>query len=209
MGTISPMLCVRNMKESIQFYQDVLGFKLGMVFPDVERAEYADLQKDGMSIMLVPARSEGINSRARLGTGVYIYMRLDGDVDSYRDHLKKRGVKITYDIKDEPYGIRDFTIEDNSGYSLVFNQVSKVERICMSCGMPMARAEDFGGGNTGNMYCVHCTDTAGRLKSRAEVFEGMVGFMMASRMLERKPAEVAAKEYMDKMPAWSGSAVVG
>jgi len=209
MGTISPMLCVRNMKESMEFYQKVLGFKLGMVFPDAELAEYADLQKDGMSIMFVPARTEGISSRAKLGTGVYIYMQIDGDIDKYHAQLKKKGVRMPFDIKDEPYGIRDFTIEDNSGYRLVFNQVSKAGKICLSCGMPMTKPEDFGGGNAENMYCVNCTDASGRLKSRQEVYQGMVTFMMSSQKLERKPAEVAAKEYMGKMPAWGGSLEAG
>jgi uncharacterized glyoxalase superfamily protein PhnB len=199
------MLCVRDMKGSMEFYEKVLGFKLGMVFPDVERAEYADLQKDGMSLMLVPARTERISSRARLGTGVYIYMQIDGDIDQYYAELKKKNVKMPFDIKDEPYGIRDFTIEDNSGYRLVFNQVSNAARECLSCGMPMTKPEDFGGGNSENMYCVHCTHPDGSLKSREEVFKGMVEFMMASQNMARKAAEAAAGDYMAKMPAWGGS----
>ena len=122
MGAISPMLCVRRMKESIEFYRNVLGFNLGLAFPDAERPEYADLQRDGMSVMLVPAGSQGIGSRAKLGTGIYIYMQIDGDIDRYYARLKRKGVKVLFDIKDEPYGIRDFAIEDNSGYRLVFNQ---------------------------------------------------------------------------------------
>lgn len=202
MGVVSAMLCVRDMTASIDFYHKVLGFKLGMVFPNKERAEYADLQKDGMSIMLVPARTEGISSRARLGAGVYIYMQIDGDIDKYYAQLRKRGVAMPFDIKDEPYGIRDFTIADNSGYKLVFNQVSKMAKICLSCDMPMTKPEEFGGGNPENLYCVNCTYPDGRLKSREDAYEGMVAFMMATQKLGRKEAELAASEYMAKMPAW-------
>ena len=204
MGVVSPMLCVRDMKSSIDFYQKVLGFKLGMVFPDKERAEYADLQKDGMSVMLVPARTARVSSRAALGTGVYIYMQIDGDIDKYHARLKKKGVSMPFDIKDEPYGIRDFTIEDNSGYKLIFNQVSVKAKTCLSCGMPMTKPEEFGGGNTENLYCVHCTYPDGRLKTRDDALEGMVAFMMATQKLGREQAEAAAKEYMARMPAWSG-----
>jgi uncharacterized glyoxalase superfamily protein PhnB len=193
------------MKESIEFYQKVLGFESGMIFPDKERAEYADLQKDGMSVMLVPARTEGISSRAKLGTGVYVYMQIDGDIDKYYAQLKKKGVTMPFDIKDEPYGIRDFTIEDNNGYKLVFNQVSKTAKVCLSCGMPMTRPEEFGGGNPQNLYCVNCTHRDGRLKSHQEVLDGMVAFMMATQKLGRKEAELAAEEYMAKMPAWGAS----
>ena len=46
MGTLSPTLAVRNMKETIEFYKNSLGFKMGMAFPDASNPEYADLMKD-------------------------------------------------------------------------------------------------------------------------------------------------------------------
>ena len=122
MGHISPTLAVRNMKQAIQFYRDSLGFKMGMVFPDADNPEYADLSKDGMVIMLIPTSNVGIGTKERLGTGVNLYMQIDGDIDGYYNELKKKGLKILVDIKDEPFGIRDFTVEDIDGYKLTFNQ---------------------------------------------------------------------------------------
>ena len=68
-----------------------------------------------------------------------------------------------------------------------------------------SKAEDFGGGDPANLYCVHCSNPEGSLKSQAEVFEGMVNFMMTSQKMDRGTAEGAAREYMSKMPAWGGS----
>jgi hypothetical protein len=133
-------------------------------------------------------------------------MQINGDIDEYYNELKNKGVKIVVDIKDEPYGIRDFTVKDINGYKLTFNQVSKAVKACMSCGMPMTKPEDFGGGNPENLYCVYCSKSDGSLKTREEVFEGMVNFMMMSQKMDRKAAESAAKERMAKMPAWSGRA---
>ena len=206
MGYISPTLAVRNMKQTIQFYRDSLGFKMGMVFPDADNPEYADLSKDGVVVMLVPAKNVGIGSKQRLGIGVNLYMQIDGDIDEYCNELKNKGVKVVVDIKDEPFGIRDFTVEDINGYKLTFNQVSKTIKACMSCGMPMTRLEDFGGGNPENLYCVCCSNRDGSLKNYKEVFEGMVNFMMTSQKMDRNTAESAAKERMTKMPAWSGRA---
>lgn len=206
MGVISPLLAVRNMKETIEFYKTSLGFKLGMCFPDANNPEYADLSKDGMVLMIIPAENHGISAEEKFGIGVYLYMQIDGDIDEYYEELKKKGVKIAVDIKDEPYGVRDFTVEDVDGYKLTFNQLSKTAKNCMSCGMPMTKLEDFGGGNPANIYCVHCSNPDGSLKSREEVFEGMVNFMMMSQNMDRKTAEIAAKEHMAKMPAWSGGA---
>ncbi len=204
MGTLSPTLAVRDMKKSIDFYKDFLGFQMGIVFPNADNPEYADLSKDGMVLMFIPAENIGIGEEEKLGIGVNLYLQIDGDIDEYYEELKKKGVKIAVDIKDEPYGIRDFTIEDTDGYKLTFNQVSKTTKNCMSCGMPMTKPEDFGGGNPANIYCVHCSNPDGSLKSYEDVFEGMVNFMMMSQKMDRKTAESAAKEYMAKMPAWGG-----
>jgi len=204
MGTLSPTLAVRNMKETIEFYKNSLGFKVGMCFPDANNPEYADLSKDGMVLMFIPAKNEGISSKAKLGIGVNLYMQIDGDIDEYYEELKKKGVRVLVDIKDEPFGIRDFTIEDVNGYRLTFNQVSKAIKKCMSCGMPMTKLDEFGGKNPANIYCVHCSNLDGSLKSYDEVLKGMINFMMTSQKMDRKTAEGAAKEYMSKMPAWSG-----
>jgi uncharacterized glyoxalase superfamily protein PhnB len=202
MGVLSPLLAVRNMKETIEFYKNSLGFKVGMCFPDDNNPEYADLSKDGMVLMFIPTENHGISYEEKFGIGVYLYMQIDGDIDEYYQELKKRGVIIAVDIKEEPYGVRDFTVEDVNGYKLTFNQVSKAVRNCMSCGVPMAKPEDFGGGNPANIYCVHCSNSDGSLKSYDEVLEGMVNFMMMTQNMNRESAESAAKEHMSKMPAW-------
>jgi len=206
MGVMSPTLAVRNMQQTIQFYRDSLGFKMGMAFPDADNPEYVDLSKDGMVLMFIPAKNVGIGTKERLGIGVNMYMQIDGDIDEYYNELKNKGVKISVDIKDEPYGIRDFTVEDINGYKLTFNQTPKSIKSCLSCGMPMTKPEDFGGGNPGNLYCVYCSKPDGSLKGYKDVFEGMVNFMMMSQKMDRKTAESAVKERMSRMPAWSGRA---
>ena len=206
MGAISPTLAVRNVKQTIEFYKNSLGFKMGMAFPNADNPEYADLSKDGMVLMFIPAENIGIGSEEKLGIGVNLYMNIDGDIDEYYNELKDRKVRIAVEIKDEPYGIRDFAVEDIEGYKLTFCQKSKTIKNCMSCGMPMTKPEDFGGGNPANLYCLHCSKPDGSLKSYDEVFEGMVNFMMQSQKMDRKTAESAAKEYMSRMPAWGGGA---
>ncbi len=204
MGYISPTLAVRDMKETIEFYQNSLGFKLGMTFPDVDNPEYADLSKDGMVLMFTPAKNIGIGGEEKLGVGVNLYLQIDGDIDDYYEELKGRGVKIVAGIKDEPYGIRDFAVEDVNGYRLTFNQVSGTARTCLSCGMPMNNPEDFGGENPENIYCVHCADRDGSLKSYVEVFRSMVNFMMMFQKMDNETAEKAVKAHIAKMPAWEG-----
>ena len=124
MGYLSPTLAVRDMKKTVDFYKNSLGFRIGMLFPDADNPEYADLSKDGMVLMLIPAANLGIVNDEKLGAGVNLYMEIDGDIDEYYAELKNRGVEIAVDIKDEPFGIRDFTVKDINGYQLTFNRPS-------------------------------------------------------------------------------------
>ena len=126
MGYISPTLAVRNMKQTIGFYKNFLGFKMGMAFPDAGNPEHADLSKDGMVLMFIPTENISIGSEEKLGVGVNIYMQVDGDIDEYYNELKNKGVKIVVDIKDEPYGIRDFMVEDIDGYKLTFDHAGEL-----------------------------------------------------------------------------------
>lgn len=73
---------------------------------------------------------------------------------------------------------------------------------CESCGMPMTKPEEYGGGREDNKYCVYCTDDEGNLKSREDVREGMVQFFMKSTGKSKEEAEKEVDERMKQMPAW-------
>jgi len=47
------------------------------------------------------------------------YIWID-DADALYKEFKSKGVKITRDLCDQPYGCRDFDIEDCNGYRLCF-----------------------------------------------------------------------------------------
>ena len=74
--------------------------------------------------------------------------------------------------------------------------------VCESCGMPMKRNEDFGGGNSDKKYCVHCTDNLGELKSYDDILTGMTEFAMKTMGVSREEAQKTALDNMKKMPAW-------
>ena len=85
MGYLSPTLAVRDMKKTIDFYTKSLGFELGMTFPSPDNPEYADLYKDGMVLMFLPAANLGIGDGEKLGTGVNLYLQIDGEVVREKD----------------------------------------------------------------------------------------------------------------------------
>ncbi len=74
--------------------------------------------------------------------------------------------------------------------------------ICQSCGMPMVRLEDHGGGRLDIHYCKYCTDAQGKLKPREQVRQGMVDLMVSARRKSIEDAEKFVDNFMKKMPAW-------
>lgn len=207
MGVISPTLAVRNMKETIEFYKNSLGFKMGMVFPNADDPEYADLSKDGMVLMFIPAKNIGIGDEEKLGIGVNMYLQIDGDIDEYYNELKGKGVRTVVDIKDEPYGIRDFTVEDIDGYKLTFNQASKTAKNCMSCGMPMTKPENFGGGNKNNLYCVHCSKPDAALKATLRCLRACSTFKFSSFVTYSRRSPFLSSDQSDQPRSSSSVAV--
>lgn len=73
---------------------------------------------------------------------------------------------------------------------------------CESCGMPMENAEQHGGGDINNPYCMYCTTPEGKLKSRGEIREGMIGFYMSRMEKSREEAEKIVDDTMSRMPTW-------
>ena len=102
---ISPMLAVASMEETIQFYQQVLGFA-----PTVKSPEYSVLERDGQAIHLMKAASEEVLNCVRGHTEIYIEV---SGIQALWEHVK--AFKDRYKIRDlfyREYGMTEFHISD-------------------------------------------------------------------------------------------------
>ncbi len=109
---ISPMLATDNMGATIQFYEDVLGFKATMHTP-----KYSILERDGQTIHFQKAASDKVMRAMRDHTEIYIEV---SGIDSLWEHVKT--FKNRYKIRDlfrREYGMTEFHIADPNG-CLVF-----------------------------------------------------------------------------------------
>ncbi|MEW5814908.1 MAG: zinc ribbon domain-containing protein [Spirochaetota bacterium] len=79
------------------------------------------------------------------------------------------------------------------------------QKVCESCGMPMRKKGEFGGGRTDNKYCVYCTDKKGNLKTYPDVLEGLKNFIISRMGIREDEALNIARENLSKMPAWQHS----
>jgi uncharacterized glyoxalase superfamily protein PhnB len=214
---ISVILTSKDVKRSIAFYRDTLGFSLEHSWPDDEKPMWASMILDGQSVMIGAAlppealakmhcnseETEWVKlqwqelSENRPGVGIQVYLQVK-DVDAHYKHVTAKGAKTYRSPKDQFYGIRDYLLEDPDGYRLMFYKTITMQQ-CQSCGMPLTNAKP------GEMYCGYCTDEKGALKSYETVLEGCTtGYFMGMKKMVRKEAEKAAKEHLSKMPAWVG-----
>ena len=127
---IAPYLIVDDIFQSAEFYRDKLGFDFNHIWG--EPPQFVIVHRDGVYIMLKSIGSQG-NVRPNHHVysdacwDAYIWVK---DADALYEELRSRGVKITREIENEPYGCRDFDVEDNSGYILCFGQDLDTSQEC-------------------------------------------------------------------------------
>jgi catechol 2,3-dioxygenase-like lactoylglutathione lyase family enzyme len=209
------MLTCRNMPKSVAFYRDTLGFTLEHSWPEGDAPMWANMMLDRQSIMLGASMDPGqapdcggdaatkaLHQKLyddfkgnKPGIGFMTYV-LVPDVDAFHSRLSKAGLKPEVKPTTQFYGIRDFSVLDPDGYRLIFYS-PVVMTSCGSCGIPLTDAQE------GEMYCRHCVDAQGKLKSYDDVLEGTIqGYFMEMQKMPRAKAEVAARAHLAKMPAW-------
>lgn len=109
------MLWTEDLKGTIEFYVDVLGFTCGEFNEDWG---WAALSVDDVAIML--AKPNEHTKYAKIGFTGSFYFNTD-DVDALWSKLKDKAT-VAYGIENFEYGMREFAVLDNNGYLLQFGQ---------------------------------------------------------------------------------------
>jgi uncharacterized glyoxalase superfamily protein PhnB len=113
-----PMLETENLKQTIDFYNRILGFTCQACFPDFEEPGWAALEKDGLELMFTLRNEHSIIEKPTMTGSLYFNPE---DVDEVWNELKDK-VTIEYPIENFDYGMREFAIRDCNGYLLQFGQ---------------------------------------------------------------------------------------
>ena len=117
--TLAPILTTDNLERSVRFYVDVLGFTCGM-----QTASYANLQRDGVRIMLGAPNAHVEWQGPRFTGQLYIGLDTPDAVDALWANVKDRA-KVIYPLQNFDYGAHEFGICDDSGYGLAFGATFK------------------------------------------------------------------------------------
>lgn len=114
----APQLLVANLAESIAFYERRLGFAVDFVYQDF----YAAVSRDGALIHLKCApKLDGDRTHRHAGEHLDAYLAVSG-VRELHDELRGRGAPITKPLAQQPWGTREFCVEDPDGYVLCFSE---------------------------------------------------------------------------------------
>ena len=119
-------IITENLKETKKFYTEVLDFGVSfendfyiLLHTPNQAAEISFLQPDHPS-------QKPIFQSAFQGKGVYLTIEVD-NVDAIYKQLKEKGVQMEINIRDEPWGDRNFSIVDPNGIGLDIVTYTKPE----------------------------------------------------------------------------------
>jgi predicted enzyme related to lactoylglutathione lyase len=119
--SIAPYFLVDDVVASANFYRNKLGFHYERFWGDPPA--FCIVKRSGIVIMLSQLETKGLirpNSKAVAdGDAWDAYVWVE-DADALYAEFKGKGAKIVRDLCDQPYGCRDFDVEDCNGYRLCF-----------------------------------------------------------------------------------------
>ena len=117
----APVLLVRNVVAAANHYRDVLGFSYDQFFGDPP--SFVILTRDQQHLMLRQAvHPQHVVPHWTVSpktSDVYFWV---SDADALHAEFLAKGARIDYGPCDQPYGCREFGVQDPDGHDISFGQ---------------------------------------------------------------------------------------
>ena len=116
----APVLGCRDVEAAMSWFVDTLGFSCpgGLLTPPGHEPAYAIVFREGAGIHLQVRRRPVFLAERQAHEGdAYIFV---DDADALHEEFAAKGVTIIRPPQDEPYGLRDFTMETPTSHRLTF-----------------------------------------------------------------------------------------
>jgi uncharacterized glyoxalase superfamily protein PhnB len=122
--SIAPYFLVDDVVATANYYRDKLGFQYDRFWG--EPPCFCMVYRSGVVIMLSQPPKKGLVrpnhvAEGNEGEAWDAYVWID-NADALHAEFKSKGVTIPRGVCDQPYGCRDFDVEDCNGYRLCFGQ---------------------------------------------------------------------------------------
>ena len=135
---LTPNLMVSNVKETVTFYKDILGFEIDSLVPETQdcvlkeipqdrELVYALLKNNQVELMFQYETNLKSDVTAladfNIGASATFYFEISG-IKKFYNSIKDKAI-IVKDLKRTWYGMDEFYIKDNNGYILGFSEKSE------------------------------------------------------------------------------------
>jgi len=109
---VNPFLPVINLKDTLNFYRDKLGFYDEWIWEEID----GGIRRDEMRLMFqqAPGYTQLINSE----NCRFVLMWFVDNADEIYSEYKENKIEIVNEIADRPWGTREFSIRDINGYEI-------------------------------------------------------------------------------------------
>jgi catechol 2,3-dioxygenase-like lactoylglutathione lyase family enzyme len=113
---VLPCLLVADMRRSLDFYIDLLGFTQTGYYPIESDPIRTEVRRDGVAIILFSEALHGSEESPAFSGAFYIFPE---NVDALAQKLHGR-ISFAWGPEQTEFGTREFAIRDPDGYTLVF-----------------------------------------------------------------------------------------
>jgi uncharacterized glyoxalase superfamily protein PhnB len=115
---VAPILSVDDLPAALDWYRRVLGFAVAWTEP----VGLASVCRDAVELNLGKRGEYGAPGPSQ------VYVRLAG-IDALYEQVRNAGAAIRVEIADRVYGLRDFSVLDESGNRLDFGEPLEDRRV--------------------------------------------------------------------------------
>ena len=117
----SPILLVKDVMESVKWYSEKCGFGDESIYG--EPPNFAIIQRDGNHLMFAQCDENKIVPNWKLVEKTSnVYFWTDNAEELYKE-FRESGATIDWDLCIQPYGVKEFGINDPDGYDIAFGEI--------------------------------------------------------------------------------------
>jgi catechol 2,3-dioxygenase-like lactoylglutathione lyase family enzyme len=113
---ILPCLLVSDMRRSLEFYLEVMGFTQTGYYPIESEPIRTEVRRDDVAIILYTEAVHGRDEAPAFTGALYFFPQ---DIDPLAEELQGK-VTFAWGPEATEFGIREFAVRDPDGYALVF-----------------------------------------------------------------------------------------
>ncbi len=113
---VLPCLLVSEMRRSLDFYTQVLGFTQTGYYPIESEPIRTEVRRDDVAIILFTEAAHSGAERPAFAGVLYIFPE---SIEQLADELRSK-VPFAWGPEETEFGMREFAIRDPDGYTLVF-----------------------------------------------------------------------------------------